>query len=107
MPRRPGRVAPSDRGPHVKRGSRPRITLDPARRRRAGDAAQFYDDLAEYYDLIFEDWDASMARQGAALEQLIRAEARHVVIDAAVADMRQVAASVKGPYQPVLVGRAG
>jgi len=27
--------------------------LDPAGRRRAGDAAQFYDDLAEDYDLIF------------------------------------------------------
>src|SRR2546422_877191 len=27
------------------------------------DPEQFYDDLAEYYDLIFEDWEASMARQ--------------------------------------------
>jgi len=27
--------------------------VDPAGRRRTGDAAQFYDDLAEYYDLIF------------------------------------------------------
>jgi SAM-dependent methyltransferase len=35
---------------------------------------QFYDDLAPFYDLIFENWDASMARQGAALEQLLQVE---------------------------------
>jgi SAM-dependent methyltransferase len=35
---------------------------------------QFYDDLASYYHLIFEDWDASMTRQGDALVGLIRAE---------------------------------
>jgi glycine/sarcosine N-methyltransferase len=35
---------------------------------------QFYDDLAPYYDLIFEDWDASMSRQGAALTHLIESE---------------------------------
>jgi glycine/sarcosine N-methyltransferase len=35
---------------------------------------QFYDDLASYYHLIFEDWDASMARQGDALANLIGAE---------------------------------
>lgn len=35
---------------------------------------QFYDDLAAYYDLIFEDWDASMARQGAAITQLLETE---------------------------------
>ncbi len=113
------------------------------------DPAQFYDDLADYYDLIFEDWEASMARQGAALQQLIQAalrvstarvldaacgigtqalplagrgfqvsgrdisanaiarlrreaEARRLVIDAAVSDMRQVAASVTGSYDVVL-----
>ncbi len=38
----------------------------------AVEARQFYDDLAAYYDLIFEDWDASMSRQGAALERLMR-----------------------------------
>jgi SAM-dependent methyltransferase len=31
----------------------------------------FYDDLAADYHLIFPDWDASMARQGAALDRLI------------------------------------
>ena len=126
--------------------------MDAARRRWPGDAAPFYDALAEYYDLIFEDWDASMARQGAALEQLIQAElrptspdtvrvldvacgigtqalplalrgfqvtgrdisagaiarlrreaeARHVVIDSAVADVREVSASVTGPFDVVL-----
>jgi SAM-dependent methyltransferase len=32
----------------------------------------FYDDLVPYYDLIFPDWDASMARQGDALARVIR-----------------------------------
>ena len=114
---------------------------------------QFYDDLASYYHLIFEDWDASMARQGDALVELIKAElgefhaadvrvldaacgigtqtlplaargfrvaardlspaavarlqreaeARQVIIDAAVADMRQVTSSVSGSFDVVLV----
>ena len=38
------------------------------------DAGDFYDALAPYYDLIFVDWDASMARQGDALAALIDAE---------------------------------
>jgi SAM-dependent methyltransferase len=123
-----------------------------AKHRRPGDAAQFYDDLAEYYDLIYEDWEASMARQGAALEQLMQAELgftrpatvrvldvacgigtqalplalrgfrvtgrdisagaiarlgreaeiRQLAIDVGVADMRQVAESVQGPFDVVL-----
>jgi SAM-dependent methyltransferase len=113
---------------------------------------QFYDDLASYYHLIFENWDASMARQGDALVTLIRAEleqsqppaarvldaacgigtqtlplaargfrlvardlspaavarlqreagARQLVVDAAVADMRQVRSSVSGMFDVVL-----
>lgn len=35
---------------------------------------QFYDDLAAYYDLIFEDWNASMRRQGAAITALLKKE---------------------------------
>jgi SAM-dependent methyltransferase len=35
---------------------------------------QFYDDLAPYYHLIFENLDASMARQGDALVHLIGKE---------------------------------
>lgn len=34
----------------------------------------FYDALAPFYHLIFPDWDASVARQAAALDQVIRAE---------------------------------
>jgi SAM-dependent methyltransferase len=40
----------------------------------ASDAQQFYDELSPYYHLIYEDWEASMRRQGAALESIIRAE---------------------------------
>jgi 2-polyprenyl-3-methyl-5-hydroxy-6-metoxy-1,4-benzoquinol methylase len=35
---------------------------------------RFYDDLATYYDLIFQDWESSMSRQGEAITQLIRRE---------------------------------
>src|SRR5438128_2312921 len=113
---------------------------------------QFYAYLASYYHLIFEDWDARMARQGDALGHVIReelaeashldarvldvacgigtqtlplasrgfrlvardlspaavarlqreAEARQLVIDAGVADMRQVGASVSGRFDLVL-----
>jgi SAM-dependent methyltransferase len=118
------------------------------------DTRQFYDDLAPYYDLIFENWDASMSRQGAALEHLIESElgaadpealptrildvacgigtqalplagrgfrvtardlspgaiarlrqeaqVRQVVIDTAVADMRNVAATVSAPFDVVM-----
>jgi SAM-dependent methyltransferase len=116
------------------------------------DTKQFYDELSSYYHLIFEDWDASMARQGDALAQLIEAElgrvqvdgvrvldaacgigtqtlplvargfqlaardlspaavvrlqreaqVRHLVIDAAVTDMREVASSVSGAFDVVL-----
>jgi len=34
---------------------------------------QYYDDLAEYYGLIFADWEESMARQGAAIAAILRA----------------------------------
>jgi SAM-dependent methyltransferase len=44
------------------------VTHDPV------EARDFYDELAAYYDLIFEDWDASMVRQGAVLARLIDAE---------------------------------
>lgn len=34
----------------------------------------FYDELAPYYHLIFEDWSASIERQGLQLDAIIRAE---------------------------------
>ena len=34
----------------------------------------FYDDLAPLYHLIFQDWDASIARQSEQLKRLIEAE---------------------------------
>lgn len=47
----------------------------------------FYDELAPLYHLIFEDWDATVARQGAALSSIIveywGADA-HAVLDAAL-----------------------
>lgn len=38
------------------------------------DTQQFYGELAPFYDVVFEDWDAAMARQGEAIEGLIAAE---------------------------------
>ncbi len=32
----------------------------------------FYDDIAEYYDLIFADWEVSMQRHGAAIAQMLQ-----------------------------------
>ena len=33
----------------------------------------FYDELAPFYHLLYPDWEASVARQGAALDALLRA----------------------------------
>ncbi|MTJ79672.1 MAG: class I SAM-dependent methyltransferase [Telmatospirillum sp.] len=35
------------------------------------EAMTFYDDMAEHYHLIFEDWEASMRRQGATIASLL------------------------------------
>jgi SAM-dependent methyltransferase len=46
----------------------------------------FYDELAPWYHLVFEDWDRSMARQGMQLDAIIRAKwggRLHSVLDAA------------------------
>jgi len=34
-------------------------------------ATQFYDDLAEYYDLIYAEWGRSMLRQSEAIAQIL------------------------------------
>jgi len=50
----------------------------------ASSARDFYDDLAPDYHLIFPDWDASMARQAAVLDELVRARlgaGPHAVLD--------------------------
>jgi SAM-dependent methyltransferase len=35
--------------------------------------ASFYDELAPFYHLLYQDWEASVERQGAALDALLRA----------------------------------
>jgi len=49
-------------------------------------AAEFYDALALFYHLIFEDWEASIERQSAALDSVIRSfrgRPRRSVLDVA------------------------
>jgi SAM-dependent methyltransferase len=44
----------------------------------------FYDDLSDYYHLIFPDWQASMDRQARALDSIIRSEGGpelHTILD--------------------------
>jgi SAM-dependent methyltransferase len=51
------------------------------------DVRDFYDGMAPLYHLFYEDWDASVARQGGALAALIAEEwgaGARVVLDAAV-----------------------
>ncbi len=45
--------------------------------------AEFYDELAPFFHLIFADWDSSMRRQGECLEILIRSRwpQAHAVLD--------------------------
>ncbi|MEU4738779.1 class I SAM-dependent methyltransferase, partial [Streptomyces fradiae] len=38
---------------------------------RTPTARYFYDDLAADYDLLYADWDASVARQGTALDDRV------------------------------------
>ena len=52
------------------------------RQQRAAEVSAFYDDLAEEYDAIFADWDASVRSQGALLDGLL-GSARGPVLDVA------------------------
>ncbi len=51
----------------------------------APQAADFYDRLAPFYHLIYPDWEASVARQGAALDAMVRErlEGAETVLDVA------------------------
>jgi SAM-dependent methyltransferase len=40
----------------------------------AGDARHFYDELADHYHLIFENWEASITRQAEALASILKRE---------------------------------
>ncbi len=44
---------------------------------------QFYDDIAEYYDLIYADWEGSMLRHGAAIAEILdgRVPSRTRILD--------------------------
>jgi len=62
----------------------------------------FYDELAPLYHLIYEDWDASVARQGAALAALIRerwGSGARVVLDGAVGIGTQALGLLAGGFQ--------
>ena len=51
------------------------------------DVRGFYDALAPWYHLVYQDWEASIARQGQALASLLASELGslpHNVLDAAV-----------------------
>ena len=90
-----------------------------------GEPTGFYDDLAPYYDLVYADWEAAMDRHAravlavveplaargvevtardlspAAIARLRReAEARGLLIEAGVADMRRL--DVSGPFDAVI-----
>src|SRR5499427_1724685 len=44
---------------------------------------EFYDALAEHFHLIFDDWDASMRRQGLIIARLLPPSERGAILDAA------------------------
>ena len=51
--------------------------------RQSAENAEFYDALAEHYHLIFEDWDASMRRQGQIIAGLLPRPACGPILDVA------------------------
>jgi len=73
------------------------------------DVRDFYDGLAPLYHLIFEDWDASVARQGHQLAGLIAErwglDAR-VVLDGAVGIGTQALGLLGRGYRVIEIGRA-
>ena len=63
--------------------------------------SQFYDKLAPFYHLIFENWERSVERQGTALDSIIRSTARpgaRSVLDVARSIGTQTLALATGGY---------
>jgi SAM-dependent methyltransferase len=50
-----------------------------------GTASRFYDEFASHYHCIFENWEASMTRQAAAISSILQREAR-IAMSASVLD---------------------
>jgi len=81
------------------------------------DVRGFYDALAPWYHLVYQDWEASIARQGQALAALLVSELGslpHNVLDAAVGIGTQALGLATAGFQvtgsdisPVAVQRAG
>ncbi len=81
------------------------------------DVRGFYDALAPWYHLVYQDWEASIARQGQALASLLASEwdlPSHNVLDAAVGIGTQALGLATLGFQvtgsdisPVAVHRAG
>ena len=81
------------------------------------DVRGFYDALAPWYHLVYQDWEASIARQGQALASLLASEwgsLPHNVLDAAVGIGTQALGLATRGFQvtgsdisPVAVHRAG
>jgi CYTH domain-containing protein len=79
-------------------------------RREAIDPRDFYDSLASDYELVFEDWAATVRRQGAGWETrvrrghyraLLRAELDAASLAAGLSNPRWNEPSETGFYQPI------
>jgi hypothetical protein len=70
----------------------------------------FYDRLASNYHLIFEDWDASIKRQAAALGAILRAVLREefsrILQAAGFVGCRWILTAESGFYQPIVLAKA-
>ena len=75
------------------------------------DARDFYDDLASDYDAVFEDWDASVRRQGAMLETMLGTASDPILDVAAGMGTQAIGLALRGhsvvarDVSPRLIGR--